>query len=208
MDIDDKLAHQQLTLKIKKGRPYYLHRGRHEWVHYLYCNVLVVRTVVARSGLERMLVDNSSSVNFIFLSTYEQIYIDTILAPSTEPLYSFTGDCILMKGIVCLAVIMDKEPLAANTFIEFLVVDRRSAYHGVLGRPALKELRAVMSIHHLCMIFSTERGMATMLGNQPEVRKCYMNTLRKAEKKEINMTFLDVEMTEASKETPKDITME
>ncbi|KAL2465637.1 Uncharacterized protein Adt_41488 [Abeliophyllum distichum] len=107
-------------------------------VHYPHCDALVVRAVVARNGLGRMLVDNGSSVNVIFLSTYEQMNIDVLLEPSTEPLYGFTGDCVTPKGIVRLAVTMGEEPMAAHTFMEFLIVDRRSAYHGVLGRPVPK----------------------------------------------------------------------
>ncbi|KAL2542883.1 Ribonuclease H [Abeliophyllum distichum] len=131
-------------------------------VHYSHCDALVVRAVVARNGLGRMLVDNGSSVNVIFSSTYEQMNIDVPLEPSTEPLYGFTGDCVTPKGIIRLAVAIGEEPLAAHTFMEFLVVDRRSAYHGVLGRPVLKELWAVTSIHHLCMKFPTEGGIATV----------------------------------------------
>ncbi|KAL2512216.1 Reverse transcriptase domain-containing protein [Abeliophyllum distichum] len=177
-------------------------------VHYPHCDALVVRAVVARNGLGRMLVDNGSSVNIIFSSTYEQMNIDVPLEPSTEPLYGFTGDCVTPKGIICLAVTMGEEPLAAHTFMEFLVVDRRSAYHGVLGRPALKELWAVTSIHHLCMKFSTEGGIATIRGNQPKARKCYRNALRKAEKKEMNMTICDVEMEEAPEAASEDVEME
>ncbi|KAL2471436.1 Uncharacterized protein Adt_39572 [Abeliophyllum distichum] len=72
----------------------------------------------------------------------------------------------------------------------------------------LKELWTVTSIHHLCMKFSTEGCIATIQGNQPEARKCYRNALRKVEKKEINMTILDVEMEEASGTTSEDVEME
>ncbi|KAL2455889.1 Uncharacterized protein Adt_47060 [Abeliophyllum distichum] len=89
------------------------------------------------------------------------------------------GDCVTPKGIIRLAVTMGEEPLAAHTFMEFLVVDRRSAYHGVLGRPALKELWAVTSIHHLCMKFPTEGGIATVRGNQPEGSKMLQKCLEK-----------------------------
>ncbi|KAL2466178.1 Ribonuclease H [Abeliophyllum distichum] len=71
-------------------------------VHYPHCDALVVRAVVARNGLGRMLVDNGSSVNVIFTSTYEQMNIDVPLEPSTEPLYGFTGDCVTPKGIIRL----------------------------------------------------------------------------------------------------------
>ncbi|KAL2533015.1 Uncharacterized protein Adt_06366 [Abeliophyllum distichum] len=100
-------------------------------VHYLHCDALVVLVVVARNRLGRRLVDNDSSVNVIFLSTYEQINIDIPLEPSTEPLYLFTRDCVTPKGIVRLAVTMGEEPLATHIFMKFLVVDRRRAYHEV-----------------------------------------------------------------------------
>ncbi|KAL2459905.1 Uncharacterized protein Adt_43325 [Abeliophyllum distichum] len=145
-------------------------------VHYLYYDALVVRAVVARNGLGRMLVDNGSSVNVIFLSTYEQMNINVPLEPSTEPLYGFTGDCVTLKRIVRLAVTMGEEPLAIHTFMKFLVVDRR--------------------------------GVATIRCNQPEARKFYRNALRKVEKKEVNMTIRDIEMEEASEETPQDVEME
>ncbi|KAL2471481.1 Uncharacterized protein Adt_39617 [Abeliophyllum distichum] len=96
-------------------------------VHYLHCDALVVRAVVVRNGLGRMLVDNSSSVNVIFLSTYEQMNIEVPLKPSTKLLYGFRRDCVTSKGIVRLAITMGEESLSTHTFMEFLVVDRRSA---------------------------------------------------------------------------------
>ncbi|KAL2461899.1 Uncharacterized protein Adt_45319 [Abeliophyllum distichum] len=148
--------------KVKKGGPYHLYRGRYER-----CPLLLLRRPgskgsCTRNGLGRMFVDNGSSVNVIFLSTYEQINIDVLLEPSTKPLYSFTVDFVTPKGIVHHAVTMGEEPLAAHTFMEFL----------------------------------------------PEARKYYRNALRKAEKNEIIMTFIDVKMVEASEESPGDIIME
>lgn len=56
-------------------------------------------------------------------------------------------------GKITLAVEMGTPLLTTRHFMEFLMVDHRFAYHGVLGRPALKELWAVTSIHHLRMKF-------------------------------------------------------
>ncbi|KAL2517345.1 Uncharacterized protein Adt_13592 [Abeliophyllum distichum] len=58
------------------------------------------------------------------------------------------------------------------------------------------------------MKFPTEGGVTTIRDNQPEARKCYRNSLRKAQKKEVNMTIYDIEMREASEETPEDVEME
>lgn len=43
-------------------------------------------------------------------------------------------------------------------FMEFMVVDNRSTYHGVLGRPILKDLEAVTSIDYLYMKFALIMG--------------------------------------------------
>ncbi|XP_022886722.1 uncharacterized protein LOC111402573 [Olea europaea var. sylvestris] len=164
-----------------------------EGVHHPHCDALVVRAVVARNGLKRMLVDNGSSVNIF----------------------------IIPRGRIILPVEMGSAPLVAQYFIEFLVVDHRSAYHGVLGRPALKDLWAVTSIHYLCMKFPTEHGIATVRGDQMSSRACYLNSLRKSEPRTVNVILAevpaevgtDVEMLDAPKqghtfEQEEDVIME
>lgn len=169
-------------------------------VHFPHCDALVVRAVVARNGLKRKLVDNGSSVNILFGTTFDKMAVDHELTPMSSPLYGFTGDSIIPRGKITIAVEMGALPQVAHHFMEFLVLDRRSAYHGVLGRPALKELWAVTSIHHLCIKFPTERGIATVRGDQMGSRECYLNSLRKAEPR-VNMV-LDTEMTEAPEGQP------
>ncbi|XP_022894074.1 uncharacterized protein LOC111408560 [Olea europaea var. sylvestris] len=68
--------------------------------------------------------------------------LDHQLTPTITPLYGFTEDSITPKGKITLAVEMGESPRTTTNFMEFLIVDSRSAYHGVLGRPALKELGA------------------------------------------------------------------
>lgn len=53
------------------------------------------------------------------------------------------GDSIVPRGKITLAVEMEATPLTTHHFMEFLIVDHRTAYHGVLGIPTLKELWAV-----------------------------------------------------------------
>ncbi|KAL2479828.1 Uncharacterized protein Adt_32794 [Abeliophyllum distichum] len=77
--------------------------------------------------------------------------------------------------------------------MEFLIVDTRSSYHGVLGRPALKDLQAVTSIHHLAMKFLTSGGVAKIRNNQTEARACYMNALRKvAKRKDVALAVMTI----------------
>lgn len=42
-------------------------------VHYPHCDALVIRAIVARNGLNSMLVDNGSSINILFEITYKKM---------------------------------------------------------------------------------------------------------------------------------------
>lgn len=65
--------------------------------------------------------------------------VDHALDPMNSPFYGFTGDKVVLRGKITLVIEMGMEPLTTH-FMEFLVVDNRSAYHKVLGRPTLNEL--------------------------------------------------------------------
>lgn len=73
-------------------------------LHYLYCDTLTIRAVVAQNGLKRMLVGNGSLVNILFDSTYDKMQVDhelTLmdheLTLMTSPLYGFMGDSIITR---------------------------------------------------------------------------------------------------------------
>lgn len=80
--------------------------------------------------------------------------------------------------------------------MEFLIIDSRLAYHGMLRRPALKDLEVVTSIHRLCIKFSTENEVKTVRGDQRGVRECYLSSIRKAESQDVNFIIDDMDMME------------
>ncbi|KAL2513370.1 Uncharacterized protein Adt_18970 [Abeliophyllum distichum] len=130
-----------------------------------------------KNRLGRMLVDNGSAVNILFGSAFDQIEVDHEVTAIYEMLFSFTGDSLIPRGRITLAVDFGEPPRHLRKFMEFLIVDTRSAYHGVLRRPTLKDLQVVTSIHHLAMKFPTPGGVAKVRGNQTKARACYMNAL-------------------------------
>ncbi|CAI9766996.1 unnamed protein product [Fraxinus pennsylvanica] len=91
--------------------------------HYPHCNSLVVQAIVARNGLRRILVDNGSSVNILFGTTFNKMMVDHELTPMTAPLYSFTSDNIVPRGRITLAVEMGEQSFKAHHFMKFLIVD-------------------------------------------------------------------------------------
>ncbi|XP_022858151.1 uncharacterized protein LOC111379057 [Olea europaea var. sylvestris] len=87
-------------------------------------------------------------------------------------------------------------------FMEFLIVDSRSAYHGILGRPVVKELGAVTSIHHLCMKFSMKNGVATVRGDQRGSRECYLSSIKKVEPRDVHVIIVDIVMADVPGDAP------
>ncbi|XP_022856148.1 uncharacterized protein LOC111377303 [Olea europaea var. sylvestris] len=130
--------------------------------------------------------------------------LDHELTSTTTHLYGFTGDNITPRGKITLAVEMGESPQTTMNFMKLLVVDNRSAYHGVLGRPALKELGAITSIHHLCKKFPMENGVATVRSDQRGSRECYLNSIRKAEPQDIHVIIVDKVMIDVPGDAPVD----
>lgn len=62
--------------------------------------------------------------------------------------------------------------------VKFLVVDGRSTYNVILGRPALNELGAITLTPHLCMKFPTDVGVRVVRRDQKFARVCYNATLK------------------------------
>ena len=99
----------------------------------------------------------------------------------TSPLYEFTGNSVIPEGIIKLVVTLGEPPRAVTVVIEFHVVKCSLAFNGVLGRPLLKALKVVTSIHCLTMKFPTAAWIGQVQGRQCDSRECYSKSLELAE---------------------------
>lgn len=62
--------------------------------------------------------------------------------------------------------------------VDFLVMDRLSAYNVIVGRPTLNKLRPIASTHHWKMKFPTDNGVGEFKGDEMAVKRCYNTTLK------------------------------
>ena len=70
-----------------------------------YNDPLVIMLNIEGFNTKRILVDNGSSANIIYLPTFQQLKLDPKrLRPFESPLVSFSGDRVYPKGIVTLTV--------------------------------------------------------------------------------------------------------
>ena len=77
----------------------------------------------------------------------------------TSPLYRFTKENVIPEGTITLAITLGEAPRTTTIMIDFLVANCLSAFNGVLGRPLLRTLKVVTSIHCLTIKFPTTVGM-------------------------------------------------
>uniref|UniRef100_A0A2N9IT33 Uncharacterized protein n=1 Tax=Fagus sylvatica TaxID=28930 RepID=A0A2N9IT33_FAGSY len=147
-------------------------------IHHPHDDALVVTLTIAGFLTRRVLVDNGSSADIIYLPAYQQMKIDKEqLKPIDIPLVGFTGDKVKPLGVVSLVIEAGTYPRQVRTSVEFLVVDCPSAYNVIIGRPTLNKLRAVTSTYHLLVRFPTEHGIGELKGDQATARECYFASL-------------------------------
>jgi hypothetical protein len=133
---------------------------------------------IADFTTRRVMIDNDSSVDILYLPAYQQMKLDKEkLRPMGALLVGFTGDKICPVGIVTLPITIGTYPKQVSKTVDFLVVDCPSAYNAIIERPTLNRLRAVTSTYHLLLKFPTEHGVGEVRGDQITARECYLASL-------------------------------
>uniref|UniRef100_A0A2N9FKC7 RNase H type-1 domain-containing protein n=1 Tax=Fagus sylvatica TaxID=28930 RepID=A0A2N9FKC7_FAGSY len=139
--------------------------------HQPHDDALVITVKIAGFTTRRVMVDNGSSADILYLPTYQQMQLDKEkLRPMDAPLVEFTGDKVCPVGIVTLPITVGTHPKTVSKTVDFLVVNCPSAYNAIIGRPTLNRLRAVTSTYHLLLKFPTEHGIGEVRGDQIAAR--------------------------------------
>ena len=129
-------------------------------------------------NIRRILVDNASSANIIYLSSFQQLKLDLgRLRPFESPPISFSGDMVYPKGIVTLTVIVGSYPQQLTHQLDFLVVDCPSSYNVIIGRPTLNHWKAAISTYYLKVKFPMENGVGEVKGDHVLASECYQIVL-------------------------------
>ncbi|XP_068492062.1 uncharacterized protein [Phaseolus vulgaris] len=141
---------------------------------------MVISVVTAGRKVHHVLVDQGSSTNVMFWTTFNKLQLSLdLLRPYTGCLYGFAGDQVEVCGHLELRTTFTDGVTSRTENIGYLVVNAPSAYNILLGRPTLNRLRAVSSTRHMKMKLPDLGGkVITIKSNQKEAKRCYENNLK------------------------------
>ncbi|XP_028104738.1 uncharacterized protein LOC114303787 [Camellia sinensis] len=154
----------------------------------------VISALLSNYKVRRVLVNNSSSSDIIFLNVNRQPKVEEeSLSPLQTPLVGFTGDRVTSMGSIDLSITIGEYLRQTTKLVTFLVVDYLSAYNIILGSTALNAFQAIISTYHLAMKFPTDLRVGTVRGEQTVAKECYVASLKEVKlKKAMIIKGLDV----------------
>jgi hypothetical protein len=134
-------------------------------------DAIVINCSVAGWDLHKVLVDNGSQADIIFLHAFDRMGIShSLLKPSDNPLYGFGGKGTFPVGKIELPLSFGVAPNARSEQVTFDIVDMVYPYNAIMGRGSINKFEATIHGLYLCMKISGPQGVITVYGNQQTAR--------------------------------------
>ncbi|XP_017416619.1 uncharacterized protein LOC108327426 [Vigna angularis] len=141
---------------------------------------MVITVEIARYDVIKVLIDQGSSVNILYWTTFLKIDLSKdIIASFNEKIMGFVGEILDTRGYLDLRTRLGTGKKAREIKIRFLLVEANTSYNALLGRPCLNAFGAIVSTPHLAMKFSSDKGnICTVRVDQRTTRQCYVTGLK------------------------------
>jgi hypothetical protein len=132
---------------------------------------MVITAHIDKWNVTRVLVDNGSQAEILFLSTFEQMgFSKKQLKEASKSLYGFRGKKIEPVGSILLPVSFSTPSNARSEYITFDVVDMSNPYNAIFRRGLLNTFKAVVHSLYLCLKVPATLGVISVHGNQKDAR--------------------------------------
>ncbi|RDX69355.1 hypothetical protein CR513_51539, partial [Mucuna pruriens] len=154
---------------------------------------MVISVVTEDFKIERVLIDQGSSANILYGSTYRRMGLSG-LKETPGCLYGFSGERVPIKGIVELDNIFGEGGNEKMILVLYTVIEAETSYNIIMGRPALNRLKAIVSTYHLCMKYPTTEGVGAVWADSSMAKRCYQDSLKVGQRRSaINTLSLELD---------------
>jgi hypothetical protein len=132
---------------------------------------MVIAAHIDKWNVTRVLVNNGSQAEILFLSTFEQMcFSQKQLKEALKQLYGFGGKKIEPVGSISLPVSFGTPSNARTENITFDVVDMSYPYNAIFRRGILNTFKAALHSLYLCLKVPATLGAISIYGNKKDAR--------------------------------------
>jgi hypothetical protein len=134
-------------------------------------DAMVIVVDIDRLDITKILVDNGSQVEILFLAAFDKMGFDRKqLKESSKPLYGFSGKRVEPVGVITLPVSFGTPKNPRTKYITFDVVDMSYPYNAIFGRGLLNTFKAALHSSYLCLKVPATFDVITVFGSQQDAR--------------------------------------
>ncbi|GJZ66967.1 hypothetical protein Tco_0630207 [Tanacetum coccineum] len=137
---------------------------------------MIIEAEIGGHYIHRMYVDGDSASEILYDYCFSRLRqkIKNQLAPATTPLIGFSSEIIWPIGQIQLLVRIGDEEHSTSALMNFVVVKSPSPYNGIIGRPGVRKLQAVLLKAHGMLKIPVEGGVITLKSSRMVLLECAM----------------------------------
>jgi hypothetical protein len=128
-----------------------------------HADAMVINCRVVGWDLHKVLIDNGSQADIIFLHAFDRMGIShNLLKLANNPLYGFGGKGTSLVGKIELPLSFGVAPSARSEQVTFNIVDMVYPYNAIMGRGSINKFEAAIHGLYLCMKILGPQGVITV----------------------------------------------
>jgi hypothetical protein len=170
---------------------------------------LIVSLIVEDVKLNRVLVDEGSPLNILFLKTFDQMGLSrSLLRPSRAPFHDIVpGAATTPVGQITLPVTFGSRENFRTEHLQFEVTNFETVYNAFLGRPTLDKFMAIPHYAYLVLKMPGPRGVISIRGDVKRAFTCDRESCEIADRLTASVELQELKQATAESPPPPDPVM-
>ncbi|GKF02718.1 hypothetical protein Tco_0029641 [Tanacetum coccineum] len=125
---------------------------------------LVIEAEIGGHMIHRMYIEGGSLTEVLYEHCFNRLQpeIKSQMVPATTSLTGFSGETRWPLGQLRLLVTIRDVDHSTKAWMIFMIVRSLSPYNGIIGKPRIREIRAVPSTAHGMLKFLVNGGIVTI----------------------------------------------